>query len=32
MTVFTGRIHRDHLDAYYALFKDALLAPAFAGG
>ncbi|HSK11181.1 MAG TPA: pitrilysin family protein [Vicinamibacterales bacterium] len=29
MTVFTGRIHRDHLDAYYALFKDALLAPAF---
>lgn len=29
MTVFTGRIHRDNLEAYYALFKDALLAPAF---
>ncbi|MFH1573299.1 MAG: pitrilysin family protein [Acidobacteriota bacterium] len=29
MTTFTGRIHKDHLDAYYALFKDAILAPAF---
>jgi zinc protease len=29
MTVFTGRVHRDHLDAYYALFRDALLAPGF---
>lgn len=29
MTVFTGRIHRDNLDAYYSLFKDAWLAPAF---
>lgn len=29
MTVFTGRIHRDNLEAYYSLFKDALLAPAF---
>jgi len=29
MTNFTGRIHKDHLDAYYALFKDAILAPAF---
>lgn len=29
MTNFTGRIHRDHLDAYYELFKDAVLAPAF---
>lgn len=30
MTTFTGRIHRDNLDAYYALFRNALLAPAFA--
>ncbi len=29
MTVFTGRIHRDNLEAYYALFKNALLSPAF---
>ena len=29
MTNFTGRVHRDNLDAYYALFKNALLAPAF---
>jgi zinc protease len=29
MTVFTGRIHRDNLEAYYALFKDAVLLPAF---
>ncbi|MGD2154009.1 MAG: pitrilysin family protein [Gemmatimonadales bacterium] len=29
MTVFTGRIHRDNLDAYYELFKNHLLAPAF---
>jgi zinc protease len=31
MTVFTGRIHRDNLDAYYELFKNHLLAPAFKG-
>ncbi|HKJ93697.1 MAG TPA: insulinase family protein, partial [Longimicrobiales bacterium] len=30
MTTFTGRVHRDNLDAYYALFRNALLAPAFA--
>ena len=29
MTVFTGRIHRDNLDAYYTLFRNHLLAPAF---
>lgn len=29
MTAFTGRIHKDHLAAYYALFRNALLAPAF---
>ena len=30
MTTVTGRVHRDNLDAYYTLFKNALLAPAFA--
>lgn len=30
MTNFTGRVHRDNLDAFYALFKNALLSPAFA--
>ena len=30
MTTLTGRVHRDNLDAYYTLFKNALLAPAFA--
>ncbi len=29
MTVFTGRVHRDNLDNYYALFRNALLSPAF---
>jgi zinc protease len=29
MTVFTGRIHKDNLESYYALFKDAILSPAF---
>lgn len=29
MTVFTGRVHRDNLEAYYTLFKNALLTPAF---
>jgi zinc protease len=29
MTVFTGRVHRDNLEQYYALFREALLAPAF---
>jgi zinc protease len=29
MTSFTGRIHRDNLEPYYALFKNALLSPAF---
>jgi zinc protease len=30
MTTVTGRVHRDNLEAYYTLFKNALLAPAFA--
>ena len=30
MTTVTGRVHRDNLDAYYALFKNALLSPALA--
>jgi zinc protease len=30
MTTITGRVHRDNLDAYYALLKNALLSPAFA--
>lgn len=29
MTNFTGRVHRDNLEAYYALFRNALLSPAF---
>ena len=29
MTNLTGRVHRDNLEAYYALFKNALLSPAF---
>ncbi len=29
MSVFTGRIHKDNLDAYYALFRNALLSPAY---
>jgi zinc protease len=29
MTVFTGRTHKDNLNAYYGLFTDALLSPAF---
>ena len=29
MTVFGGQIHRDNLDAYYAIIKDQLLNPAF---
>ncbi len=29
MTVITGRIHRDNLSAYYPLFLDAILHPAF---
>lgn len=29
MTNVTGRVHRDNLEAYYALLKNALLAPAF---
>jgi zinc protease len=29
MTTFTGRIHKDNLDAYYSLFKNAILSPAF---
>jgi zinc protease len=29
MTVFTGRVHRDNLDAYYGLFRNAVLQPAF---
>jgi zinc protease len=30
MTTFTGRVHRDNLDAYYELFHQAILEPAFA--
>jgi zinc protease len=29
MTTFTGRIHEDNLEAYYALFRNAILQPAF---
>jgi zinc protease len=29
MTSFHGRIHRDNLEAYYALFKNSILSPAF---
>jgi zinc protease len=29
MTTFTGRIHKDNLEAYYELFKRSLLSPAF---
>jgi len=29
MTVFRGVVHRDNLDGYYELFKNALLSPAF---
>jgi zinc protease len=30
MTNVTGRVHRDNLEAFYALFKNAVLSPAFA--
>ena len=30
MTNVTGRVHRDHLDGFYALLRNAILAPAFA--
>jgi zinc protease len=29
MTNFTGRVHRDNLDVFYSLFRNALMAPAF---
>lgn len=29
MTAFTGRVHRDNLEAYYAMFKHVVLLPAF---
>jgi zinc protease len=29
MTVFRGRVHRDNLEPYYALFRNAVLRPAF---
>lgn len=29
MTVLTGRVHKDYLQSYYALLRDALLTPAF---
>jgi zinc protease len=29
MTVFRGVVHRDNLDAYYTLFRNAMLSPAF---
>jgi zinc protease len=32
MTNFTGRIYKDNLEAYYSIFKDAVLAPAFDPG
>ncbi len=32
MTVFRGRVHRDNLEAYYTLFRNALLSPAFSEG
>lgn len=30
MTNITGRVHRDNLETYYGLFKNAILSPAFA--
>jgi zinc protease len=30
MTNLTGRVHRDHLEGFYALLRNAVLAPAFA--
>ncbi len=32
MTTFVGRVHRDNLDAYYELFRAAILEPAFDDG
>ena len=32
MTVVTGRVHRDNLEVFYELFKNALLSPAFSEG
>jgi zinc protease len=29
MTNFSGCVYKDHVDSYYGLFKDAILAPAF---
>ena len=29
MTVFTGRVHKDNLEAYYELFRNHILSPAF---
>jgi zinc protease len=29
MTNFSGNVHKDNLDSYYSLFKDAVLAPSF---
>ncbi len=29
MTNFTGRVHKDNLEAFYTLFRNALLSPAF---
>jgi zinc protease len=29
MTNFTGRVHRDNLNVFYSLFRNALMAPAF---
>jgi zinc protease len=29
MTTFTGRVHRDNLEAYYQIFRSAILEPAF---
>ena len=30
MTNFTGRVHKDNLETFYGMFRNALLAPAFA--
>ena len=32
MTVISGRVHKDNLEAFYPLFRDAILLPAFTQG
>jgi zinc protease len=29
MTILSGRVHKDNLEAFYPLFRDAILLPAF---